>query len=67
MQLLRAHGLGNDYLVLESGESIDPVLVRALCDRHRGPGGDGVLEPVATDQADFGVRIWNPDGSIAEK
>ena len=67
MQLLRAHGLGNDYLVLESGESIDPVLVRALCDRHRGPGGDGVLEPVGTDQADFGVRIWNPDGSIAEK
>jgi diaminopimelate epimerase len=71
MQLVRAHGLGNDYLVLESGEPLDASLVRALCDRHRGPGADGVLEPVPVlplgEPADHAVRIWNPDGSIAEK
>jgi diaminopimelate epimerase len=67
--LFKAHGLGNDYLVLESAEGpVDAVWVRAVCDRHRGPGGDGLLELVApTGGADLGVRIWNPDGSTAEK
>ena len=67
MKLWKAHGLGNDYLVLETGEALDPVRVRALCDRNRGVGADGILEPVDPIGADFGVRIWNPDGSIAEK
>lgn len=67
MRLYRAHGLGNDYLVLETGDSLDPERVRAICDRHRGVGGDGILEPIAGAGADYGVRIWNPDGSIAEK
>lgn len=63
----RAHGLGNDYLVLETPVALDADRARALCDRHRGVGSDGVLEPGPTAQADFGVTIWNPDGSIAEK
>lgn len=67
MRLIRSHGLGNDYLVWMGERPVDPGFVRALCDRHRGPGGDGVLEPTASDRADFGVRIWNPDGSVAEK
>jgi diaminopimelate epimerase len=65
--LYKAHGLGNDYLVLEGGPELDPVTVRALCDRHRGPGGDGILEPRPSGSALSGVRIWNPDGSVAEK
>ena len=65
--VFRAHGLGNDYLVLVEGPPLDPPLVQRLCDRHRGVGSDGILEPSATDRADHGVRIWNPDGSIAEK
>lgn len=63
----KAHGLGNDYLVLEDGPPLTPALVRALCDRHRGPGGDGILEPADPGPCDHGVRIWNPDGSVAEK
>jgi diaminopimelate epimerase len=64
----KAHGLGNDYLVLEQPLRLDEARVRALCDRHRGIGGDGILEPVAAEHgADYGVRIWNPDGTIAEK
>jgi len=65
--LFKAHGLGNDYLVLEQGPPIDAARARALCDRHRGPGGDGILEPFTSDRADAGIRIWNPDGSVAEK
>jgi len=67
VQIVRSHGLGNDYLVLDGGPGMGPELARALCDRHRGVGGDGVLEAVHSERADFGLRIWNPDGSTAEK
>ncbi len=67
MRLIKSHGLGNDYLVLTTGEPLDAAGARRLCDRHRGIGADGVLEPVISERADFGLRIWNPDGSQAEK
>lgn len=69
MILVKSHGLGNDYLVLHAweGPALHAAAAMALCDRNRGPGGDGVLEPVRSDVADAGVRIWNPDGSLAEK
>jgi diaminopimelate epimerase len=68
VKLYKAHALGNDYFVLEEGPPLDAALVRAVCDRHRGAGADGILEPFAPgDAADFAVRIWNPDGSVAEK
>lgn len=63
----RAHGLGNDYLVQERGPTVTPAWVRAVCDRQRGVGSDGLLERFTTPNAEVGVRIWNPDGSIAEK
>jgi diaminopimelate epimerase len=72
MRFWKAHGLGNDYLVLEDPLAptlpLTASLVIALCDRHRGVGSDGILEPAPPELgADFGVRIWNPDGSTAEK
>ncbi len=68
MRFWRAHGLGNDYLVLEAGPPLTPALVRAVCDRHRGVGSDGILQPVPpAGAADYGLRIHNPDGSEAEK
>ena len=67
MRLIRSHGIGNDYLVLASHHELTPAVVRALCDRHTGVGGDGVLEPVPSHRAEYGLRIWNPDGSLAEK
>lgn len=65
--LLRGHGLGNDYLVLEAGTALTPDRVVQICDRHTGVGSDGILEPGDPGRADYGVRIWNPDGSVAEK
>ena len=68
MRLWKAHGLGNDYLVWEGGANIlDEARVQAICDRHCGAGGDGILEMVSSQKGDYGVRIWNPDGSVAEK
>ena len=67
MTLWKAHGLGNDYFVWEGQAPLEPNMVRRICHRHRGVGADGILEPMASDRADRGVRIWNPDGSVAEK
>ena len=68
VRLWKAHGLGNDYLVWEGGANIlSKTRVQAICDRHYGCGGDGILERVPTKKGDYGVRIWNPDGSVAEK
>jgi diaminopimelate epimerase len=67
---VKSHGLGNDYLVLEGDRlefPLSPGAVRRLCDRHRGIGADGILVRAPSATADFGVRIFNPDGSEAEK
>jgi diaminopimelate epimerase len=65
----RAHGLGNDYLVVgpKFGLTMTAARARLLCDRHRGVGSDGVLVAGAAQGADLAVRIFNPDGSEAEK
>jgi len=66
----KGHGLGNDYIVLDPAElefELTPKNVRALCDRNRGIGGDGILVLAASERAHFGLRIFNPDGSEAEK
>lgn len=66
----RGHGLGNDYLAMDPLEldfKLTPRTVRAICDRHRGIGSDGILALTPSRKADFGVRIFNPDGSEAEK
>jgi len=65
------HALGNDYLVLDPRVqplSLTPERIRAICDRHYGIGSDGVLiGPLPSASANFALRIYNPDGSEAEK
>jgi diaminopimelate epimerase len=63
--------LGNDYLIVEAKDlpfALTPQAVRRLCDRHTGPGGDGLLELGPADAPGFvaRLRIFNPDGSEAE-
>ena len=67
-QVWKAHGLGNDYLVWESPSCpLNGERAGLVCHRNIGAGGDGILEPSSTTRADYGLRIWNPDGSVAEK
>lgn len=67
---VKSHGLGNEYIVLDQA-SIDFELTKErtiqLCNIHVGIGSDGILLKVPTGEADFGLRILNPDGSEAEK
>ena len=45
-----------------------PDIIRLICHRNYGIGSDGILfGPVASKSCDFGLRIFNPDGSEAEK
>jgi len=67
---VKSHGLGNDYIVIDPASvpfAVTPAAVRLICDRHLGVGSDGILLVAPGDGADFGVRIFNPDGSEAEK
>jgi diaminopimelate epimerase len=65
--------LGSDYLVLDptlAAFEMTPRFAQALCDRRHGIGSDGILLgplPVPEDPQAFGMRIFNPDGSEAEK
>jgi diaminopimelate epimerase len=66
----KGHGLGNDYLVMEEGDldfPLAPAAVRWICHRNWGVGSDGILLRTASRVADVGLRIFNPDGSEAEK
>ena len=66
----RGHGLGNDYIVMDPKElsfSLTPSRIKTICDRNWGLGSDGILASVQSKKADFGLRIFNPDGSEAEK
>ena len=71
MKFSKYHALGNDYLILNPQDS--PELpqaddVRLICHRNFGLGSDGILYgPEPSDEADFGLRIFNPDGGEAEK
>src|SRR5262249_39896740 len=69
-RFVKSHGLGNDYLVLSEDDLEFPLVadtIRRLCHRNLGVGADGILLRVASPRADYGIRIFNPDGSEAEK
>ena len=71
MNFYKYHALGNDYIVLnpcEFGTDLTEKKIRRICHRNYGVGSDGVLfGPTDTKEADFALRIFNPDGSEAEK
>ncbi|MBV9661458.1 MAG: hypothetical protein JO337_09900, partial [Acidimicrobiales bacterium] len=77
LELIKLHGLGNDFLVVLGGETADlpggPGPAKALCDRHTGVGADGLIVGGRLDggrdtsaDAVISFRLWNADGSEAE-
>ncbi len=73
---VKMHGLGNDYVYLDAARDpglehrLDlPALARAISDRHRGIGSDGLIIvglPQQPGAADIRMRMFNADGSEAE-
>jgi diaminopimelate epimerase len=71
MKYLKYHALGNDYIVLAPDEipkGLSPEAIQLICHRNYGVGSDGILlGPADSKSCDFALRIFNPDGSEAEK
>jgi diaminopimelate epimerase len=67
VRVAKAHGLGNDFLLVRAADAPADVAawVRRLCDRHLGMGADGVL--LYTDESSgVRMRLVNADGGDAE-
>ncbi len=70
VQFKKYHGLGNDYLVIDPNVedfAMTEANIRLICDRNFGVGSDGILYgPMFEGDLPI-LRIFNPDGSEAEK
>ena len=67
------HALGNDYIVvnpteIESAQTLNAARIQSICHRNFGVGSDGILfGPLEDPVYGIALRIFNPDGSEAEK
>jgi diaminopimelate epimerase len=70
MRLSKLHGTGNDFLVtvsLDGAGASGAAVARAICDRHRGVGADGLITLLpGIGGADCTMELRNADGGIAE-
>ncbi len=68
LDFAKFEGAGNDFLVLEAASeaALGAAAARALCDRHYGVGGDGVLLVLPSDDARARMVVLNADGSRPE-
>ncbi len=70
VEFIKMHGLGNDFVVLDSrARSLPEItrsIARALADRHTGIGCDQLILLTPSDNADFAMRIFNHDGGEVE-
>ncbi len=71
MKYSRYHAAGNDYIVIDPDDvekELGRDAIRLICHRNYGVGSDGILcGPLENTTDDFGLKIYNPDGSEAEK
>ncbi|WP_073482657.1 diaminopimelate epimerase [Streptoalloteichus hindustanus] len=79
VEFVKGHGTENDFVVLPDPEGVLELTdrrVRALCDRRRGLGADGVLRvvraahvedaPSTVDPSGWFMDYRNADGSVVE-
>ncbi len=70
VRLSKLHATGNDFVVtvaLDGAPAPSAELARAVCDRHRGIGADGLITLLpGVDGADCTMELRNADGGIAE-
>ena len=66
VQFSKYHGTGNDFILID-GRGLDisgfePGLIRQICHRRFGIGGDGLIILQESKKADFRMRYYNADG-----
>jgi diaminopimelate epimerase len=69
LPLVKAHAFGNDFILMDARDVETArdraALARAVCDRHRGVGADGLIIYSRTE-AGVSMRLLNADGSRSE-
>ncbi|WP_194847891.1 diaminopimelate epimerase [Candidatus Neptunochlamydia vexilliferae] len=63
------HGTGNDFILIDDREgnlSLSSDIITSLCHRQYGIGADGIILLTPSEEGDFGMQIFNRDGSEAE-
>ncbi len=69
MRFTKMQGIGNDYIYVNCFEERveqPGALAKAMSKPHFGVGADGLVLIEPSDVADFGMRIFNADGSESE-
>ncbi len=70
IEFVKSHGAGNDFVLIEDLDDqlgmLDGAFVAAVCDRHQGVGGDGLIRIAPSADADFFMDYYNADGGVAE-
>ena len=63
MKFYKIHGAGNDFIFFEGDSNISQQEIIRLCDRNLGIGSDGLIFISRTEEYDFKMDFFNPDGS----
>ncbi len=70
INFIKMVGAGNDFIILDNRAGVVknglPRLAKALSDRKRSIGSDGLILLERSKKADVRMRIFNPDGSEAD-
>ena len=63
MKFYKMHGAGNDFIFIEGECYISQQEIVRLCDRNLGIGADGIIFISNSEEHDFKMEFFNPDGS----
>jgi diaminopimelate epimerase len=70
MKFTKMHGLGNDYVYVNTFDQKPPAdparLAVQISERHFGVGSDGLILIGPSERADARMRMFNADGSESE-
>ena len=69
MYFSKIESLGNDFVIFGSpANSLTPETdtIKRICDRHYGIGADCAICITSSNEADFSMHVYNPDGFEAE-
>lgn len=66
LKFTKVEAVGNHFVLIDAFDLADlgwPHLATTMCARHFGVGADGLLVLQPSGTADFGMRMFNPDGT----
>ncbi len=70
IKFFKMDGIGNDYIFIDNTSRphtpITKKIIKKICDRHYGVGGDGVIVLTSCTNADVKLKIYNHDASEAK-